>query len=190
MAGQPNAFKPNMSESVDETWSNALGYSNRSSPLDPTWPQDVAGPRLKAALTAPGAAVRDGDGDHPRRADAGLEERAALARLARAARARAHGERVFTIYEDERVTYDANYRAVAPSCPRKLQARWASPRATGSALAMRNLPEWPVIFFAGVSIGAIVVPLNAWWTAASSNMASSDPGAQLLFVDDERLSSG
>ena len=40
----------------------------------------------------------------------------------------------------------------------------AWPRATGSRSIMRNLPEWPVAFFAAVRLGAIVTPLNAWWT--------------------------
>jgi len=30
------------------------------------------------------------------------------------------------------------------------------------AVVMRNLPEWPVAFFAGILVGAIVTPLNAW----------------------------
>jgi acyl-CoA synthetase (AMP-forming)/AMP-acid ligase II len=34
------------------------------------------------------------------------------------------------------------------------------------AIAMRNIPEWPVAFFAASLIGAIVVPLNAWWSGA------------------------
>ena len=54
------------------------------------------------------------------------------------------------------------------------------------ALAMRNLPEWPVIFFAVASIGAIVVPLNAWWTAGELEYGIDNSGAKLLFVDDER----
>ena len=29
------------------------------------------------------------------------------------------------------------------------------------AFAMRNLPEWPMVFFAITTIGAIAVPLNA-----------------------------
>ena len=32
------------------------------------------------------------------------------------------------------------------------------------AIIMRNLPEWSVAFWAAVLIGAIVTPLNAWWT--------------------------
>ena len=98
--------------------------------------------------------------------------------------ARAHGERVMSIYEDERVTYAAAGRAVA--------ALAAHLRALGIAkgdrvaLAMRNLPEWPVAFFAAASIGAIVVPLNAWWTGAELEYGLSDSGARLLIVDDER----
>ena len=76
-----------------------------------------------------------------------------------AAASRAHGARVFTVYEDERVTYDANARAVA-ALAQALLARGVA-KGDRIGLAMRNLPEWPVIFFAAASVGAIVVPLNA-----------------------------
>ena len=33
-------------------------------------------------------------------------------------------------------------------------------------IAMRNFPEWSVAFWAAASVGAVVVPLNAWWTGA------------------------
>jgi acyl-CoA synthetase (AMP-forming)/AMP-acid ligase II len=54
------------------------------------------------------------------------------------------------------------------------------------AIAMRNLPEWPAIFFAIVAIGAIAVPLNAWWTGDELEYALADAGAKLLFLDEER----
>ncbi|MFX6949528.1 AMP-binding protein, partial [Acinetobacter baumannii] len=79
------------------------------------------------------------------------------------AASRMHGERLFTVYEDERVSYAANFRAVA-ALAHALVAMGIG-RGDRVGLAMRNLPEWPVIFFAAASIGAIVVPLNAWWTA-------------------------
>ncbi len=97
---------------------------------------------------------------------------------------RDHDDAVFTIYEDERVSYAANYRAIA--------ALSAHLRSSGIgkgdriALAMRNLPEWPVVFFAAVVIGAIVVPLNAWWTGAELAFGMSDSGARVLIADDER----
>ena len=97
---------------------------------------------------------------------------------------RAHGDRLFVVFEDERVTYDAYHRAVA-ALAADLVARGVG-KGDRVALAMRNLPEWPVAFFAAVSIGAIVVPLNAWWTGAELDYGLRDSGATALIADAER----
>jgi long-chain acyl-CoA synthetase len=97
---------------------------------------------------------------------------------------RAHGDAVFTIYEDERVSYEATYRAVAALAAR-LVAIGVGP-GDRVALAMRNLPEWPVAFFAATAIGAIMVPLNAWWTGGELEYGLFDSGSTVLIVDDER----
>lgn len=96
----------------------------------------------------------------------------------------AHGDRIFTIYEDERVTFDAWFRAVA-SLAHELRSLGVG-KGDRVALAMRNLPEWPVTFFAIVSIGAICVPLNAWWTGSELGYGLSDSGARVLICDEER----
>ena len=98
--------------------------------------------------------------------------------------ARAHGDRLFTIYEDERVTYEASFRAIATLATRLVEMGVG--KGDRVALAMRNLPEWPVAFFAGVSIGAVMVPLNAWWTGGELEYGLADSGAKVLIVDDER----
>ncbi len=100
--------------------------------------------------------------------------------------ARAHGERTFVVYEDERVTYEAWYRAVA-ALARHLQSLGVT-KGDRVALAMRNLPEWPVAFFAITAIGAVCVPLNAWWTGAELAYGLADSGAKVLICDAERLS--
>ncbi|MEY3939824.1 MAG: propionyl-CoA synthetase [Pseudomonadota bacterium] len=94
------------------------------------------------------------------------------------------GDREFVVYEDERVTYGAWYRAVA-TLAHALQERGVK---TGDrvALAMRNLPEWPVAFFAAAVTGAIVVPLNAWWTGEELAFGLADSGATVLICDAER----
>ncbi|WP_227698794.1 class I adenylate-forming enzyme family protein [Sphingomonas hengshuiensis] len=97
---------------------------------------------------------------------------------------RAYGPRVFTIYEDERVTFDANYRATAHIAAQLVEMGVG--KGDRVAMAMRNLPEWPAIFFAIVGIGAIAVPLNAWWTGGEIEYAMNDSGAKILFVDGER----
>ncbi len=105
---------------------------------------------------------------------------AALAQIART-----HGDKTFLVYEDERVSYDAWFRATA-TLAAHLQAAGIG-KGDRVALAMRNLPEWPVAFFAIVSIGAIAVPLNAWWTGAELAYGLADSGAKLLIADAERL---
>jgi acyl-CoA synthetase (AMP-forming)/AMP-acid ligase II len=108
-----------------------------------------------------------------------LPNLAALARLGRT-----HGGRVFTIHKDERVTYDSWFRATAALAAEF--ARLGIVPGDRIALAMRNLPEWPVVFFAATSLGAIIAPLNTWWTGDELRYALSDSGSSLLVCDDER----
>ena len=95
-----------------------------------------------------------------------------------------HGDRIFTIYQDERVSYDAWFRAVA-TLAHEFQSMGIG-KGDRVALAMRNLPEWPVVFFAAVTIGAICVPLNAWWTGGELAYGLANSGTKLLVCDEER----
>ncbi len=108
------------------------------------------------------------------------ENLAVLARIGRS-----HGDATFLIYEDERVSYEAWFRAVA-AFGRHLQSLGVQ-KGDRVALAMRNLPEWPVVFFAAVTIGAICVPLNAWWTGPELAYGLAHSGAKVLVCDGERL---
>lgn len=105
--------------------------------------------------------------------------------LAAFEKAGAHGAQEFLVYEDQRVTYDAFARAT-----RVLAAelhRMGVRKGDRIALVMRNLPEWPVVFMAGLLAGAIMVPLNAWWTATELAYGLLDCGARFVFADGERL---
>ena len=88
--------------------------------------------------------------------------------------AKSHGEKVFLVYEDERVTFDAFHRAVA-AFARELQAQGVA-KGDRVAVIMRNLPEWVVAFYGAASIGAIVTPLNAWWTGPELEYGLTDSG--------------
>lgn len=150
--------------------------------LDPAWPKMTL-KEVEAALTAPGARFEmetvDIRGVPTRVWKNAPPSLAVLIQLARM-----YGDRLMTIYEDDRVSYDATFRAVAHLATR-MQAMGVA-KGDRVALAMRNLPEWPVIFFAATSIGAIIVPLNAWWTGGELEYGLKDSGSKLLFVDGER----
>src|SRR5436190_8952632 len=98
--------------------------------------------------------------------------------------ARAHGDKVFLVYEDERVTFEAFYRAVS-AFARELQAQGVA-KGDRVAVIMRNLPEWAVAFYAAASIGAIVTPLNAWWTGPELQYGLTDSGTKIAVMDAER----
>lgn len=102
-----------------------------------------------------------------------------LAALAQASRA--YGDRLFLVHEDERVTFEASYRAIA-TLAATLAARGIA-RGDRVAIAMRNRPQWPIALMAIASLGAIAVPLNAWWTGGELAFALADTGARLLIAD-------
>ncbi|MCQ8186470.1 class I adenylate-forming enzyme family protein [Parvularcula maris] len=95
-----------------------------------------------------------------------------------------HGEATFLVLDGERVSFAA-FAAASAHLAEALAGRGIG-RGDRVALAMRNLPEFPVAFFAIVSLGAIVVPLNAWWTRGELLFGLKDSGAKLLLCDAER----
>jgi long-chain acyl-CoA synthetase len=95
-----------------------------------------------------------------------------------------HRTRTFLVYEDERPDFAAFQRAVAKLAS-ELQAQGVT-KGDRVALIMRNLPEWPVAFFAAALIGAIATPLNAWWTGAELEYGLTNSGARIACVDAER----
>jgi len=98
---------------------------------------------------------------------------------------RAHGDKIFLVHEDDRSTFKTFSRA-ALAVAAEL-TRQGVKKGDRVALIMRNLPEWPAIFFGATIIGAIVTPLNAWWTGPELEYGLVDSGSKVAFVDAERL---
>ncbi|WGM31554.1 class I adenylate-forming enzyme family protein [Brevundimonas sp. NIBR11] len=98
---------------------------------------------------------------------------------------RAYGDRTFLVYGEERATFEAFARATL-ALAADLQARGVRP-GDRVAVAMRNLPEWPVAFFAAALVGAVVTPLNAWWSGAELAYGLKDSGSVVALLDIERL---
>ena len=95
------------------------------------------------------------------------------------------GDRDFLVYEDERFSFaevDRQVRSVAAS----LVSLGLQP-GDRVALAMRNYPEWVIVYWATVSIGAVAVGLNAWWTGPELEYGLIDSASVVLVADGERL---
>lgn len=97
----------------------------------------------------------------------------------------AFADRPYLIYNDERLSYAQAHARVAAI------AAWIAAQgiAPGDrvAIAMRNYPEWLLIYWACVATGVAVVGMNAWWTPEEMAYALTDSAPKALFVDAERL---
>ena len=84
----------------------------------------------------------------------------------------AFADRDYLVYRDERITYGEAHARVAAI------ANWliAAGVKTGDrvGIAMRNYPEWMLIYWACVSTGVAVVGMNAWWVADEFDFALAD----------------
>jgi len=96
------------------------------------------------------------------------------------------GEREYLVYQDERVTFSAHYKAVAHLAT-ALRETFGVKKGDRVAIVMRNYPQWAVGFYAALAIGAIATPLNSWWTGEELEYGLSDSGAKVAIVDPEKM---
>ena len=93
----------------------------------------------------------------------------------------------FIVYEDERWSMP-RLLAMAGQIGHALVHDLGVEKGDRVAIAMRNYPEWIAAFVAITSVGAVVVPLNAWWVTDEMVYALDDSGAKVVLADEERLS--
>ncbi len=98
---------------------------------------------------------------------------------------RGYGDRPFIVYEDERLSFEEHFQAVA-RLAHALRDRFGVRTGDRVAIAMRNYPEWSVAFWAAAAAGAVIVPLNAWWTGEELAYGLADSGTKVVVVDGER----
>ncbi|NMO91028.1 class I adenylate-forming enzyme family protein [Actinomycetospora sp. TBRC 11914] len=96
----------------------------------------------------------------------------------------AFGDRTFTVYDGERVTF-AEHRARVAALARRY-AEAGLRRGDRVAICLRNYPEWAPLCWAAWVSGLVVVPLNAWWQAGELAHAVADAGPRLVVADGER----
>ncbi len=99
---------------------------------------------------------------------------------------RGHGDLDFLVYEGEHWSFERHFRAAAQVAV-ALRDRYGVRPGDRVAVAMWNLPEWSVAFWGAAAAGAVVVPLNAWWTGPELAYGLRDSGTTVVFVDGPRL---
>ncbi|NJC08878.1 acyl-CoA synthetase (AMP-forming)/AMP-acid ligase II [Polymorphobacter fuscus] len=96
-----------------------------------------------------------------------------------------NGPKEFLVFGDERLTF-AQVHARGVEFAAMLQHRHGVAKGDRVAIAMRNYPEWIIAFVGITQLGAIAIPMNAWWTAEELDYGLKDSGARLAIADEER----
>ncbi len=92
----------------------------------------------------------------------------------------------FIIYEDERWTMP-KVLDLAGRVGHALVDHYGVKPGDRVTIAMRNCPQWVASFVAITSVGAIAVPLNAWWTGDEMAFAINDCRPKVVLADRTRL---
>jgi long-chain acyl-CoA synthetase len=90
----------------------------------------------------------------------------------------------FLVQGDRRVTYD-EHNALVRRVAATFQELGVGHGDRVAILSANNV-EWVVLFWAAAAIGAVIVPLNAWWKTDELEFGLRDSGAKLLFCDTRR----
>jgi len=98
-------------------------------------------------------------------------------------------EGTFIVYEDEDWTF-AEVMDEVDALGYALVHHYGVQPGDRVGIAMRNYPEWIISFAAILSIGAISVSMNAWWTGQEMEYAINDAQLSVLIGDTERIERG
>jgi len=98
-----------------------------------------------------------------------------------------HAEKDFAVYRDERYTFAEGLQHSVEFAA-ALVDRYGVKKGDRVAILSRNNPQWMMAFIAITSIGAVAVPMNAWWTTEELDYGFEDSGCKLVVADHSRVS--
>ncbi|MFD8728207.1 AMP-binding protein [Streptomyces sp. NPDC059611] len=98
----------------------------------------------------------------------------------------AYGDSPFLLDGERRFSY-GEFFAAASALAVRLSERYGLRPGDRAVVAMRNLPEWQIAFWAAQLAGLIAVPLDARWSGAALCPVLEDCEPGVLLVDGERL---
>ena len=97
-----------------------------------------------------------------------------------------HGDKDFALYQEERYTFAQAY-SLSAAFAAALVERMGVRKGDRVAILSRNNPQWMMAFVAVTSIGAVAVPMNAWWTTEELDYGFEDSGAKVVLADRARI---
>lgn len=97
-----------------------------------------------------------------------------------------HAHKDFAVYLDERYTFAEGYQHSCEFAAALVQ-RFGIRKGDRVAILSRNNPQWLMAFIAITAVGAVAVPMNAWWTTEELDYGFADSGSTLVVADRARV---
>lgn len=95
---------------------------------------------------------------------------------------RGHGDADFLVCGDQRWTFN-RFFADVDALAATLQHDFGVEVGDRVAIAMRNCPDWCLVFAAATQVGAVVVPINSWGSVDELTFTVRNCGATVLAAD-------
>ncbi|MEV6162256.1 class I adenylate-forming enzyme family protein [Streptomyces sp. NPDC052052] len=93
-----------------------------------------------------------------------------------------HSDRYYIVTPDRRITF-AEHAAQVSSLAHVLREEYGIAKGDRVAIAAANSAEWIQTFWATVSIGAVAVGFNAWWSAREMEHGLQNAAPSLVVAD-------
>jgi acyl-CoA synthetase (AMP-forming)/AMP-acid ligase II len=97
-----------------------------------------------------------------------------------------HADKEYLVQGERRIRYADHLDQVA-ALASVLRDRFGIEKGDRVAILAENRVEWPISFWATMSLGGIVAALNGWWTADEIAYGVADSQPKLLIADRKRL---
>lgn len=97
----------------------------------------------------------------------------------------AYGDRDYLVTADRRISFTDHARQVAVLAA-ALRSEYGVGAGDRVAISAANSPEWVIAFWATVSLGAVVVACNAWWSPREHAFALALTEPRLVIADAKR----
>ena len=97
-----------------------------------------------------------------------------------------HGDKLYIVCGQQRLTF-ADHAARVASVARAFRETYGVRPGDRVAILAANCPEWIICFWATVSLGAVAVGLNGWWTRDEILYGIADCRPRLIVGDRKRL---
>ncbi len=98
-----------------------------------------------------------------------------------------HGDKEYLVFSDGRRWTYAEHLADVASVAAALRERYDIRPGDHVAILAANTPEWILTYWATVSLGAVVIAMNAWWTADEIRYGLDLAKPKLLLADRRRI---